>query len=627
MNDEKANKMIITFDEQAKLPDDQLPILSDHLALTTILEQSSDSIFFKDLKSRFIFVNRNKAERHGIENPKDMIGKTDFDYVSQKSAEDMQVIEQSIMQTGHSVIEIIEKIDRLDGRTTWASVSKYPLRDADQQIIGIWGISRDITESELTKRALFASEAKYRTMVENISDVIAISNRFRVIKYVSPNINRYFGWLAEDLVGSSLKLYIHPDDQGQIPDTDDHLLANRKALQIKECRFLCKDGSTKIIDATVANMDDNQSIEGILITIHDISERKNKEKEILYLSYHDVMTGLYNRTFFEAEKTRLDTERQLPISIIMGDANGLKLTNDAYGHAAGDQLLVEIAAILKKCCRKEDIIARIGGDEFCILLPQTDSTTAQAICRRIYQSCETYRETHENINHFPSISLGFATKTSADDSINDILKDAEDHMYRSKLLERKSTHSSIINSIAATLQESSNDTKEHSDRMIHMARDLGAALNLVDEQLLELELLARLHDIGKISIDRSILSKPGKLTEEEWVKVRQHPEIGYRIAQASLDLVRISHLILSHHERWDGQGYPQGLKGTDIPLLARIIAVIDAYDAMTQDRPYRKAMPEEAAVKEIIDHAGDQFDPRIARIFIEQVIRKPWDRE
>jgi diguanylate cyclase (GGDEF)-like protein len=310
----------------------------------------------------------------------------------------------------------------------------------------------------------------------------------------------------------------------------------------------------------------------------------------------------------------------------MGDVNGLKLTNDTYGHTEGDKLLIAVADILRKCCRKEEIIARIGGDEFCIIMPQTDSATAQSICSRIYQACDNYKSGKGKKTFYPSISLGHSTKDNSDQSIDQVIKDAEDYMYHKKLLERNTTHSSVINSIQATMRESSNDTEEHSDRMIKMSIELGSALGLSDEQLLELDLLSRLHDIGKICIDERILSKPGKLTEAEWAKVKQHPEVGYKIAQASTELVRISQLILSHHERWDGNGYPQGLNGVQIPLLSRIIAIIDAYDAMTQDRPYRKAMPKESAINEIIDNANKQFDPQIAQVFIEKVLHEPWER-
>jgi diguanylate cyclase (GGDEF)-like protein len=347
----------------------------------------------------------------------------------------------------------------------------------------------------------------------------------------------------------------------------------------------------------------------------DISERKKKENEIAYLSYHDLLTGLYNRSFFENEKRRLDTESSLPLSVIIADINGLKLINDAFGHNMGDRVLKSVAAFIKSCIRDKDIAARVGGDEFCIILPQTDSVTAQKICSNIYQTCGKYKN-KSNKTFYPSISLGHSTKVNPDQSIDQVIKDAEDYMYQKKLLERNSTHGSIINSIQATMHESSNDTEEHSERLVKLSIDLGQALGLQDEKLLELDLLSRLHDIGKICIEERILSKPGKLTEEEWAKVRQHPEVGFKIAQASTELIRISELILNHHERWDGEGYPQGLAGESIPLLARILTVVDAYDAMTNDRPYRQALSGEQAADELVKEAGKQFDPEVVNVFL-----------
>jgi len=195
-------------------------------------------------------------------------------------------------------------------------------------------------------------------------------------------------------------------------------------------------------------------------------------------------------------------------------------------------------------------------------------------------------------------------------------------MYRRKLLERKSLHSSILSSIKATMFEKSYETEEHAERLIKLSKMLGKTLGLTDEQLNELELLATLHDIGKISTDGHILSKPGKLTDREWSEIKKHPGAGYRILQAIPELKHIADYVLCHHERWDGSGYPQGLIGEAIPLLSRIIAVVDAYDVMTHDRPYRKAMPEEAALAEITKNAGTQFDPNIARIFTEALLEK-----
>lgn len=336
--------------------------------------------------------------------------------------------------------------------------------------------------------------------------------------------------------------------------------------------------------------------------------------KISYLNFHDFLTGLYNRTFFEEEKKRLDTPRQLPISILMGDINGLKLINDGFGHNKGDEVLINVAEILKKCCREEDIVARIGGDEFGILLPQTDSQSAQILCNRIYEACKMESMISNSI--YPSISFGYATKTIQTETMDNLSMMAEELMSKHKLMESKSAHSSLIASIKVIMFEKSQETETHTERLGQLAKKIGLALQLSVDQLYDLELLSTLHDIGKMSIPQSILSKCGELNDEEWVEMRKHPEIGYRIAQASSELIPIAAYILCHHERWDGTGYPQGLSREQIPLLSRILAVVDSYDAMTNDRVYRKALTKEEAIQEIRNNMGTQFDPDIARLFL-----------
>jgi diguanylate cyclase (GGDEF)-like protein len=350
--------------------------------------------------------------------------------------------------------------------------------------------------------------------------------------------------------------------------------------------------------------------------LRDVAESRQKDSETTYLSYHDTLTGLYNRAFLQEEEKRLDTARQLPISVIMGDVNGLKLTNDLFGHAEGDALLVRIAGILSECCRDEDIVARVGGDEFFILLPQTSGEAALDICRRIYARCQK-EEGGLQGSAKVSISLGCATKADASQSLQDATKAAEEGMYRRKLLESRSQHSLLISSIRKTLFEKSFETEQHTQRLITSCKAVAEALNLPDDQLNDIELFALLHDIGKIAIDSHILTKPGPLDAQEWAEMRKHPEIGYRIAQASMDLAHIADFILCHHERWDGSGYPQGLKGTAIPLLARIMLVVDAYDAMTHGSVYRKTMSPQAAGEELMKNAGTQFDPNVLWVFME----------
>ncbi|MEW6064291.1 MAG: HD domain-containing phosphohydrolase [Bacillota bacterium] len=341
--------------------------------------------------------------------------------------------------------------------------------------------------------------------------------------------------------------------------------------------------------------------------------RKKFEEKILFLCYHDQLTGLYNRRFMEEEIRRLDTPRQLPVSVIMGDVNGLKLTNDVFGHRAADLLLKKAAEIIKESCRREDIIARWGGDEFVVLLPRTDMKAAEEIVRRSKNKCALDSEGPVQV----SIALGYATKNKAEENIWQVLKEAEEWMYRNKLLQSKSYRNAVISSLKATLFEKSMETEEHAERLKEMSLKIAKGLGLSAKQMDELELLAVLHDIGKVAIKESILLKPGPLTEKEWEEMKKHPEIGCRIAQNTPELAFIAEYILCHHERWDGRGYPSGLKGEEIPLLSRILAVADAFDAMTNDRPYRKAMSREEALAELERNAGTQFDPEVVSAFIE----------
>jgi diguanylate cyclase (GGDEF)-like protein/PAS domain S-box-containing protein len=376
-----------------------------------------------------------------------------------------------------------------------------------------------------------------------------------------------------------------------------------------------KDGQDYWISLRGAKINDNCFI----AFCTDISDRKEKEAKVEYLSYHDSLTGVYNRAFYGEEIKLLDTKKNLPISVIISDVNGLKLINDTLGHSAGDQVLAETAKLLSKHLRKGDILARVGGDEFSILMPRTNNIQAQDILNHIQKACQAHKVCilKEPLNL--SVSFGYATKTKITESISYISKLAEDFMYRRKLLERESFHSTILEALRISLFERSHETEEHASRLIDLSKKLGNAMGLSKNDLNNLSLLASLHDIGKISIDNSILVKPGRLTDDEWLEMKKHPAIGYRIAMASTELRPIAEYILSHHERWDGTGYPQGLSGENIPLLSRVISVVDAYDAMTNDRLYRDAMTREAAITEISNNSGSQFDPEIAALFLTLV--------
>ena len=356
------------------------------------------------------------------------------------------------------------------------------------------------------------------------------------------------------------------------------------------------------------------------LKVKNAIELRKRNDEIVYLSYHDFLTELYNRRFCEEEFGRLDIESNLPISIIVGDINGLKLMNDAFGHDIGDKLLKKAARVMQDACRVDDIVARWSGDEFIAFLPRTKNEEAADIAQRMKDlySLEGVKGVHT------SISFGWDTKCALEDEIIKVFKNAEDAMYRNKTLENESMRSKMIDAIIHVLHEKNPREERHSKRVSKICQDLGRALGLSDIDIKKLKVAGLLHDIGKIAIEDNILNKEGKLTEHEWEEIMRHPSIGCRILSTSHEMLELAEYIVAHHEKWDGTGYPKGIKEEAIPRMARIISLADSYDAMTNERPYRKALSEEIAIEEIRKNAGVQFEPDLARVFIVKVLGKAW---
>lgn len=612
--DGTPHKVVGTIQDITTLKNAELQNIQTSLRLEATLEATGDGIEAVDMDGNIIFCNTRFKEMWQLIDSYSTAHDF-FDHIMAMLDEPPQVDSFSDLLE-HLKEEPFNQLALTDGRIFERYANPILLDDAP---IGYVLSYRDITAQKRFEQALLASETKHKAMIANISDSIVIVDQNNVATYVSPNTETLFGWNLQDLQDNPLTSFVHPEDLDRVRSEMSVVSGTNGSAKTLELRVLCKDERYIHIQLTAVNMLQDENIQGILINFHDITDRKKWEGDILYLNYHDTLTGLYNRAFFEEEGNRLDCPRQLPISVIMGDINGLKLINDAFGHREGDKLLVEISKILAGSCRKEDILARTGGDEFCVLLPQTTNEEARSICERILNDCKVYENKTDKETFYLSISLGHATKTDMSISIENLLAIAEEQMYKQKLLDRKSLRSTLIASIKTTMHEQSHVTADHEQRLVSLSKRIGNALGLPDSQINELELLTALHDIGKLSISDHILNKPDNLTAEEWSEIFRHPDVGYRIAQASPELTPISDYILCHHEHWDGTGYPQGLKGTEIPLLSRIIAVVDAFDAMTQDRPYQKAMSEEETISELLRNAGTQFDPEIVRLFIEQL--------
>lgn len=345
----------------------------------------------------------------------------------------------------------------------------------------------------------------------------------------------------------------------------------------------------------------------------DVTNRKKREDEIQYLSYHDSLTNLENRRSFDMRLKELDTDENYPLTLVMGDINGLKLVNDAFGHKEGDSLLVSAADIISSLCKDSDVVARMGGDEFIMALPNTTSNEAEILVNKIREKARKVKVNSIEL----SISFGFSTKHSIKQNLQEIRISAEDKMYREKLNEIPSMRSSAIGTILSTLHEKDKNSETHSKLVSKIAVKIAMKLGMNREKINEIKTAGLLHDIGKIMVPTAIITKKGTLTEEEYDLIKKHPEIGYRILSSSKDLRDISEIILFHHERYDGKGYPNQMSGDEIPIQSRIIAIADAFDAMTSQRPYREPMSKIDALTEIINNAGTQFDPDLADLFVK----------
>lgn len=509
------------------------------------------------------------------------------------------------------------------GREFWAIVSGILIQYQERSCI--LSTQLDITERKTMESALKLSEEKYRLMTEFTSDVIWVLNlKKQKYSYISPSIYHLTGYTAEEAMAMSLTESLTPESAIIVQEAiEQHLkefLADPESQKsyILEIRQKCRNGD--VIWGEISSkyrFNEAGDIEIVGVS-RNIEERKKTEREVLYLSYHDQLTGLYNRRFYEEELQRMNFRSNMPLTLVIADINGLKLTNDVFGHFAGDDLLKKFTSILNRELRAEDIAARIGGDEFVLLLPNMDWEGAETLVDRIKERISQSKSDHAIL----SVSFGWAVKETAEEDFAPLFIQAEDNMYHKKLVESSNMKEETILLAMRKLYQKNSMEQHHSERVGKLCREIGKAVNLSENDLWELELLGRMHDIGKIGIQEEILNKLNLLNEAEWMEIKRHPEVGYQILRSADEYVHIAEFVLAHHERADGKGYPRNLKLEEIPLQSRILAVAEAYDVMTQGSLYKDPLYEADAVKELLEQSGIQFDGEIVKILIENVLNK-----
>jgi len=428
----------------------------------------------------------------------------------------------------------------------------------------------------------------------------------------NPAATEFYGYSKEEL----LKLKVHDINILPVDDVSRLIkVAAEKGQRYFTFPHRLKNGSVKIVDVYSSPIAYNNR-KVLFSIIFDVSDREEAIGNISYISYHDYLTGLYNRRYFEEQFTKLNKSENFPIAIIMGDVNGLKLVNDSLGHNYGDELLLEAAQTLKANSHKGEIVARVGGDEFAILMIKIQEEEVRVIID-ILEALSGKSTSEDPSKPILSIAYGYAIQAEPGIHLNSLMKEAEGYLYRSKYYDDTSIKGRTVDVIMNTLFEKSEREKEHSQRVSQIAAKIAEALDFTVSNVNKVRTAALLHDIGKIGIQESILNKKGRLTPDEWTIMKSHVERSYRILKNSVEFADIADICRFHHEHWDGTGYPQGKKGKEIPFEARIIAIADAYDAMTNVRSYKAAITHEAAIAELIRCSKTQFDAEIVEAFLK----------
>lgn len=581
-----------------------LRILFDNLAF---------SIWIMDLDLRYIYVNNKYIEGTAGKIKEDFIGKRNEDifddYLSSIFNDHcLKVIESKIPET----VEMFSYKE-------FKACTIIPLLNEEKRIVavaGIIGMDENYEKLEEKNSEIETQKNLTRHMMDLLPGIVFYKDKNSRYIYANAECREFYRKKGVNNILGKTDLEINPDVElsEKFLEDDRRILENRETLY-NEAVFQQPNGKKEYREVVkMPLVDSSGEVLGIIGRSIDVTKQKQVEEKLKYLSYIDILTGIKNRTSFQERIEQLREADETSVGFIMGDANGLKMVNDTLGHQEGDRLLINVAEILKDSCdfMGKGEVYRIGGDEFAIIIPKGTMKDCDAIVEEILKRCRAFEDDKFNI----SIALGKAVRTDKEKTILSVLKEADDNSYIQKLKDHKCIKSSILNTIKIGSSSLEFENEEHTERVALNAVKVGRQLGLNIAEILELKIAGEIHDIGKVAINDEVLEKPGKLTDEEYEIIKTHTEKGYHLVKAANDFRNVADGVLCHHERWDGKGYPLGLKGEEIPLISRIISVVDAYDVMTNGRVYQKAVSVKEAIKELRRCAGSQFDPRVVEAFI-----------
>lgn len=570
--------------------------------LERFFQISLDLLCIADMEGRFIKINDAWKEILGYESD-DMVGVLFLDYIHPDDIESTcEVIDKLL--NNKKPVDFVNRFRTYYGEYRYIEWKAMPYEDK------VYASARDISDHIIMEKTIYLEKEQLRTTLMSVGDgVISTDNKGRIIS-MNRVAEALTGWNAiaakGNLISNVFKLRHNKKNEENI-DPVEAVLKSGEIRELESDWVLINKNEKEInIEDSISLIRDNrETITGAVVVFRNTTEKYQKQQEIEYLSFHDPLTGLYNRRYFEDSIKRVDTLRNIPFTVMVMDVNGLKLINDIYGHDAGDKLLKDVANIFNKSFRSDDIIARTGGDEFAVLLPNTDEDTAEGIKERILKNSNKYK----NKKVIISIAVGYSTKKEETEDIWICMKKADKEMYKDKVKNGRDVRKRIVDIILENQKRSDIDDKVKYSLMI------SDKLDVSEEIKHNLELLSRLCDIGEISVPNNILKKKDAHTKDERELYHTHSKAGFQILRSVDEYISIDEAVLYHHENWDGSGYPKGLKGNSIPIESRIIAVVNSFIKLKENNN------SEVALNKIKELEGKEFDPGVVKI-LEEIVKE-----
>ena len=654
------------------------PILKSNVDFFKALAEESPNMIFLNFKGKVIYANKKCEEIMGYTRKEFYSDNFSFFNLMRPDSIEKTKMALTIHAQGKEVSPYEYSLQTKSGKKIDAIITTKLIRIGNEPVI--LGIVTDITHQKKIELELLTSEQNYRTILDSFADPIHVVDRQLKVLFTNnalKNFNLSLG-LKPEITGKTLFQAYPFLSKNKVKTEYDNVFKTAKTLITEEVTTIGKkelhtetrkipviiNGMTVRLMTTLRNITKIKTSEKDLISLNEALKKSNNKLEQLLIM--DSHTGLYNHRYLDksinAEFLRAKHE-SIPLSVIFIDLDYFKSINDLYGHQFGDTVLCQFAQKLKKFARREDTIIRYGGEEFIILCPNTESAAAKTMAQRIRNSINFAHfgfkkknvklRTSISVTSFPDDHASSALEMieTADRILNKAkeqggnrvfsladLKTSKPENTKSKKKEEskieitylkekmerlhKRANQSLIEAVfafAKTIELKDHYTGEHVERTVHYATEIAKQLEMSKEDIMHIRQAAILHDLGKVGISERILLKPAKLTGKEFEEIMEHPLIGADILRPIHLLHDILPYIMHHHERWDGKGYPQGLKGNNIPMGARVICVADTYQALISNRPYRKAYKKSHAIKIITEESGTKFDPKVVSAFLKVV--------